>query len=86
MRSRYQTVGSPAYGGKDHSGFANVAGKRRVLRGTTWKAAEMAGNAVFRMVVSKDSIKNATAISHGNRALTGGRQLRWRRRSDLGVR
>jgi hypothetical protein len=29
----------------------------------------MAGTAVFRMVVSSDSIKNATATSHGRRRL-----------------
>ena len=36
-----------------------------MLRGETWSAAEMAGTAVFRMVVSSDSMKNATATSHG---------------------
>ncbi len=29
----------------------------------------MAGTAVFKMVVSSDSIKKATATSHGNRFL-----------------
>lgn len=29
----------------------------------------MAGTAVLRIVVSRDSIKNATATSHGNRRL-----------------
>jgi hypothetical protein len=40
-----------------------------MLRGVTWSAAEIAGTAVFRMVVSRDSIKNATATSHGKRRL-----------------
>jgi hypothetical protein len=34
-----------------------------ILRGATPRAAEIAGTAVFRMVVSKDSMKNATATS-----------------------
>jgi hypothetical protein len=37
-----------------------------MLRGATWSAAAIVGTAVFRIVVSSDSIKNATAISHGN--------------------
>jgi hypothetical protein len=40
-----------------------------MLSGATWRAAEMAGTAVFRMVVSSDSMKNATATSHGRRRL-----------------
>jgi hypothetical protein len=40
-----------------------------MLRGVTLSAAEIAGTAVFRIVVSNDSIKNATATSHGNRRL-----------------
>jgi hypothetical protein len=36
-----------------------------MFRGETWSAAEMAGTAVFRIVVSSDSMKNATATSHG---------------------
>ena len=38
------------------------------------RASEMAGTAVFRIVVSSDSIKNATATSHGKSCLleTGG--------------
>src|ERR1700685_3971199 len=40
-----------------------------MLSGATWRAAEMAGTAVFRMVVSSDSIKNATATSQGSRRL-----------------
>src|SRR5580700_933596 len=40
-----------------------------MLSGATCKAAEMAGTAVFRIVVSSDTIKNATATSHGSRRL-----------------
>ena len=40
-----------------------------MLRGATWRAAAIVGTAVLRIVVSNDSIKNATAISHGNRCL-----------------
>src|ERR1700744_1242475 len=40
-----------------------------MLRGPTWSAAEIAGTAVLRMVVSSDSMKNATATSHGSNRL-----------------
>jgi hypothetical protein len=40
-----------------------------MLRGATLRAAAMTGAAVFRMVVSNDSMKNATATSHGNTRL-----------------
>src|SRR5664280_2575527 len=40
-----------------------------MLSGGTLRASEMAGTAVFRIVVSSDSIKNATATSHGTRRL-----------------
>src|ERR1035441_6207647 len=40
-----------------------------MLSGGTLRASEMAGTAVFRIVVSSDSIKNATATSHGKRRL-----------------
>src|ERR1035437_7383342 len=40
-----------------------------MLSGGTLRASEMAGTAVFRIVVSNDSIKNATATSHGKRRL-----------------
>jgi hypothetical protein len=40
-----------------------------MLNGATFKAAAMAGTAVFKMVVSRDSMKNATATSHGKRRL-----------------
>src|ERR1017187_5501149 len=40
-----------------------------MLSGTTLRASAMAGTAVFRIVVSNDSIKNATATSHGNNCL-----------------
>jgi hypothetical protein len=40
-----------------------------MLSGATSKAREMAGTAVFRIVVSSDSMKKATATSQGNRRL-----------------
>src|SRR5580704_17638710 len=38
-----------------------------MLRGATCKAADMAGTAVLRIVVSSDSMKKATATSQGSR-------------------
>ena len=43
-----------------------------MLSGTTSSASAIVGTAVFRMVVSIDSIRNATATSHGSRRLTEG--------------
>jgi hypothetical protein len=40
-----------------------------MLSGATWSASEIAGTAVFRIGVSSDSIKNATATSHGKSRL-----------------
>jgi hypothetical protein len=40
-----------------------------MLRGATPSAEEMAGTAVLRIVVSSDSIKKATATSHGTSRL-----------------
>src|ERR1700688_3447017 len=40
-----------------------------MLSGATWSAAAIVGTAVLRIVVSSDSIKNATAINHGTRRL-----------------
>ena len=40
-----------------------------MLSGATLRASAMAGTAVFRIVVSSDSMKNATATSHGKRRL-----------------
>src|ERR1700733_7577181 len=40
-----------------------------MLSGVPLRAAEMVGTAVFRIVVSSDSMKNATATSHGNSRL-----------------
>ena len=40
-----------------------------MLRGPTWSAAEIAGTAVLRIVVSSDSMKKATATSHGSSRL-----------------
>src|SRR5271169_5544086 len=40
-----------------------------MLSGATWSAPAIVGTAVLRIVVSSDSIKNATAISHGTRRL-----------------
>ena len=37
-----------------------------MLSGTTCKASETAGTAVLRIVVSSDSMKKATATSHGS--------------------
>jgi hypothetical protein len=43
-----------------------------MLSGATCNAAAIVGTAVFKIVVSRDSIKNATATSQGNsRALAG---------------
>src|SRR5580658_5561793 len=41
-----------------------------MLRRLTPSALETTGTAVFRMVVSSDSMKNATATSHGSRRFT----------------
>src|SRR5271169_3548536 len=38
-----------------------------MLSGATLSAAAIVGTAVLRMVVSSDSMKNATATSHGSR-------------------
>ena len=40
-----------------------------MLSGATSRASDMTGTAVFRIVVSSDSIKNATATSHGKSCL-----------------
>src|SRR5271168_3446131 len=40
-----------------------------MLKGATFRACAMAGTAVLRIVVSKDSMKKATATSHGNNFL-----------------
>src|SRR5439155_12922397 len=41
-----------------------------MLSGATASACAMAGTAVFRIVVSSDSMKKATATSHGNNRFT----------------
>src|SRR5882724_3068130 len=41
-----------------------------MLSGATESAFAMAGTAVFRIVVSSDSMKKATATSHGNNRFT----------------
>ncbi len=41
-----------------------------MLSGETASALEITGTAVLRMVVSSDSMKKATATSHGNSRLT----------------
>src|SRR5580698_9335448 len=41
-----------------------------MLSGVTASALEITGTAVFRMVVSSDSMKKATATSHGSRRFT----------------
>ncbi len=40
-----------------------------MLSGATLRALAIAGTAVFKMVVSSDSMKNAMATSHGNNRL-----------------
>jgi hypothetical protein len=40
-----------------------------MLSGVTCRAVEMVGTAVLRIVVSSDSMKNATATNHGRRRL-----------------
>jgi hypothetical protein len=40
-----------------------------MLSGETLRACETTGTAVFRIVVSSDSMKNATATSHGRSCL-----------------
>lgn len=40
-----------------------------MLKGPTLRAAEIAGTAVFRMVVSRDSMNSATATSQGKSRL-----------------
>ncbi len=40
-----------------------------MLSGATCRAAAMVGTPVFRMVVSRDSMKKATAINQGRRRL-----------------
>src|SRR5271168_3387684 len=50
-----------------------------MLSGATLRACETTGTAVFKIVVSSDSIKNATATSHGRSCLLeadgGGEEL-----------
>ena len=55
-----------------------------MLRGPTLRAAEIAGTAVFRMVVSSDSMNNATATSQGKSRLLVGERAAQERRSGLG--
>jgi hypothetical protein len=40
-----------------------------MLNGATLSASAIAGTAVFKIVVSNDSMKNATATSHGSNVL-----------------
>ena len=44
-----------------------------MLSGATASACAMAGTAVFRIEVSSDSMKKATATSHGNNRFTESR-------------
>ena len=46
-----------------------------MLKGATPRAEEMAGTAVLRIVVSSDSIKKATATSHGRSRLAASEGL-----------
>ena len=52
-----------------------------MLSGPTLSADEMAGTAVFRIVVSSDSIKKATATSHGKSCLLATEG--WKNRDEL---
>src|SRR5580698_1703809 len=53
-----------------------------MLRGGTCSALAMAGTAVFRMVVSTDSRKNATATNHGRSHLLVSFVMRSNRRGS----
>jgi hypothetical protein len=61
-----------------------------MLSGATSRASEITGTAVFRIVVSNDSMKNATATSHGKSCLLeedgGGDEVLMRRVPKLAVR
>ena len=46
-----------------------------MLRGTMPSACAIAGTAVFRMVVSSDCMKNATATSHGKKRFTASMEI-----------
>ena len=46
-----------------------------MLSGAMRSAAAMVGTAVFRMVVSSDAMKDATATSPGDQPLHGGRTI-----------
>jgi hypothetical protein len=75
-RSRTQTPAAfridppPAADGNEDSEAQCVADSTAfMLSGATLSASAMAGTAVFKIVVSSDSMKNATATSHGNSRL-----------------
>src|SRR5271154_3415620 len=59
----------PLMGVKTASERGELARTAFMLSGATWRAKEMAGTAVLRMVVSSDSMKKATATSQGRRLL-----------------
>src|ERR1035437_11016850 len=63
----------PLMGMKTARLSVKLASTAFMLSGATPSAEAIVGTAVFRIVVSNDSMKNATAISHGNsRKLAGG--------------
>src|SRR3984957_11923021 len=57
-----------------------------MLRGGTLRACAMAGTAVFRIVVSSDSMKNPTATSQGRRRLAVAVSVRFSRACKAGSR
>ena len=66
-RARSEAVRHPAADGNENRQAQRVTGQHRLhARGATCRAAAMVGTAVFRIVVSSDSMKNATAIIHGS--------------------
>jgi hypothetical protein len=56
-----------------------------MLSGATLSAVAIVGTAVLRMVVSSDSIKNATAISHGTKRLLEGASVGFEERESFGL-
>jgi hypothetical protein len=71
--ARAETIGHPAADRNEHREAQRVARQHRLHaeRASTPSACDMTGTAVFRIVVSSDSMKNATATSHGKSRLLG---------------
>jgi hypothetical protein len=76
--TRSETISHPATDRNENREAQCVAGQHDfMLSGATSRASDTAGTAVFRIVVSSDSMKNATATSHGKSCLLeagGGRE------------